>query len=246
MFKSIPAPWRKAMYRAGFMASLWVVPTVAAHAQEHESPLPEVALATAPVAPYSLFEYSALTGSGNAITASYVPVTLANGTTIYKNLTIQFAVDSSGNLTIATGYPIVTAAPTLLVTSFAPGTYVGPSSDSNYTITVAGPGVTSGGATEWSFATPSGANYATYPGTGTWYVGPFTSNPLYSRLKAAGITSTAWSYGVSTSYYDYTNWPTNGIIGVSQIGNTITFMSFTNNNGVDRSTPYDTITYRFK
>jgi hypothetical protein len=246
MFMSLQGPWRKAICPAGFVISLLALSTVAAVAQERESPLPEVAQAATTVAPYSLFEYSALTGSGNTVTASYVPVTLANGTTIYKNLTIEFAVDSSGNLTIATGYPIVTAAPTLLVTSFAAGTYLGPSSDSNYTITVAGPGVTSGGATEWSFATPSGANYATYPGTGTWYVGPLTSNPLYSRLKAAGITSTAWSYGVSTSYYDYTNWPTNGLIGVSQIGNTITFVSFTNSNGVDRSTPYDSITYTFK
>ncbi len=48
-----------------------------------------------------------------------------------------------------------------------------------------------------------------------WYVGPITSNPLYARLKAAGITYTAWSYGVTGGTGCYGPWEADSIIGLS-------------------------------
>jgi len=200
--------------------------------------------AAPPIPPYALFQYSTLTGSGNTITAIRVPVATATGT-VYKNLTLQFAVGPGGGLTVAEGYPKVTVPPPPIVSSFRAGKYVGPSNVLNgeMIVNVNGPAVTNGGATEWSLAAASGAAGCTYPSSATWYVGPITSNPLYPRLKAAGITSTAWSYGVTGGEGCYGPWEPDTIIGLSQIGNTLTIVSFTDN-GVTKNLPFDEITYR--
>src|SRR5580692_8553620 len=77
--------------------------------------------------PYALFQYSTLTGTGNTITATQVPLVIATGVTVYVNLTLQFAVDSSGNVTIVSGYPQEIPAPTVVISDFKAGTYAGPS-----------------------------------------------------------------------------------------------------------------------
>ena len=192
--------------------------------------------------PYSLFEYSTLTGSGNTITASWVPIVTATGTTIYKDITLQFDVDSAGNLTLAPGFPQVTPSPALNVANFQAGKYVGlntycPSGQA--TITVSGPGVAPGGATEWSLG--ASCSYS-YPSSATWYVGNIANNPLAARIKNAGITSTAWSYGIGSGYNVYGHWAAGSLLGFSQTGNAITIATFTSG-GVDHNTPIDQITY---
>src|SRR5712692_8849803 len=180
--------WRRATRLATFVmvfTSAWAV----------------VARAQNPQPPYALFQYSTLTGSGNTITATRIPVVTTPGTTIYMNMTLQFDVDANGNLTISSGYPQFVPAPTLQVSSFMAGRYVGPSTvySGGLTITVSGPGIADGGATEWSLAATAGATGCTYPASATWYVGPIATSPLAARLKSAGITSTTWSYGVGGS-----------------------------------------------
>jgi hypothetical protein len=193
--------------------------------------------------PYALLQNSTLVGSGNTLTATQIPVVLSTGT-VYVTLEIQFSVDSKGDLTISSGYPQTVAAPRPQVSSFAAGSYVGPSTIDygNALITVSGPGVTQGGPTMWSLSASSGANVCTYPGSATWYAGPISSNPLASRLKSAGITSTVWSYGIGNACGNLPNWANNVLIGVSQIGNSLTIVTFTSN-GQDQSEPVDQITY---
>jgi hypothetical protein len=207
-------------------------------------------------APQAFFERSTVTGSGNTITATNVPVVIS-GITVYVNVTMQFNVSSNGNLTLSSGYPQVVAAPNLLSASFMAGTYVGPSTAANgkATVTVGGPGVTDGGATTWSLSAAPGSDPCTYPGTATWYVGPVANSPVAARLKSAGITSTAWSYGVSSSPScgaDANHWTGSGgaaLIGVSQSGNAITLATFSSWNGyavTDNSAPTGQITYTLK
>jgi hypothetical protein len=203
-----------------------------------------VAQAQAPTPPYAEFQYASLTGSGNMITATQVPVVLAGGVTVYENITLQFNSDANGNLTLAPGFPQVIPAPTLLTGGFKAGHYSGPSTvlSGNMFIVVNGPGVTDGGATEWSVIAAAGATGFTYPSTATWYVGPISSNPLAARLGAAGITSTAWSYGVIGGANNSSPWAPDTLLGASQIGNSITIVSFTNG-GKDQAVPVDQITY---
>jgi hypothetical protein len=211
--------------------------------------------------PQAFFERSTVTGSGNTINATNVPVVISPGVTVYINVTMQFNVDHNGNLTLSSGYPQVVAAPNLLSASFVTGTYVGPSSVSNGNaiVTVSGPGVTNGGATTWSLGATTGADKCTYPSSATWYVGPVANSPVAARLTKAGITSTAWSYGVANgpSFNDpcgnntgFTNnlWTPGTLIGASQSGNAITIASFTNAGGYpgDQSAPVAQITYTLK
>ncbi len=212
--------------------------------------------AQGPQPPYALFQYSSLTGSGNTITATQIPVVTATGVTVYENLTLQFNADANGNLSIASGFPQIIPAPTLITSGFKAGTYVGPSTvlSGGMIINVSGPGVTDGGATQWTLSAASGANSCTTPDTATWYVGPLASSPWAARLEAAHITSTAWSYGLASSPNCNSTTPPQGLpsgnwgsplIGVSQAGNTLTIASFSFGTS-DYGTPQSQITYTLK
>src|ERR1700733_7610163 len=87
-----------------------------------------LSIAGAQTTPSALFQQSTLTGSNNTITATQIPVVTSSGAVIYLNATIQFNVDGNGNLTISSGSPQITPAPTVVNGSFKAGTYVGPSS----------------------------------------------------------------------------------------------------------------------
>jgi hypothetical protein len=243
--------WRLGKRRNNTMSQLWKSPVrLATLAVVLAAAWAFVAQAQAPTPPFAEFQYAALTGSGNTITATQVPVVLASGVTVYENVTLQFNSDANGNLTLASGFPQVIPAPTLLSSSFKAGNFVGPSTllSGKAFVTVNGPGVTDGGATEWSLSATAGADGCTYPSSATWYVGPIATNPLAARLKTAGITSTAWSYGVGGTTQcnqgGY-SWSPNTLIGVSQIGKALTIVSFTANgpNGTDKSVPVDQLTF---
>ena len=169
---------------------------------------------------------------------------VSNGVTYYEDvtLTLTFEVGSGGVVT-ATATPTVVKSPTLTTASFKAGNYLAPSSVvTNGGITVSGPGVRSGGNTEWSLAVTSGSSNYTYPNTAIWYVGStLSSSPIYPRLEAAKITSTSWSYGVGDYWYNFRE--SNNLLGFTQSGNTIVIANFTDVSGVDHSVPQDTITY---
>src|ERR1017187_2700037 len=85
------------------------------------------AVASAQTPPYALFQQATLTGSGNTINATQVPVVTASGLTLYLNLSLQFNVDNNGNFTISSGFPQTTSAPSPITNGFRAGRYVGPS-----------------------------------------------------------------------------------------------------------------------
>jgi hypothetical protein len=264
---SWPSAARLATFITFFTACM-----VSSHAQSGNTP-----------SPGSRFQYSALTGSGNTITATRVPVVTSKGQTVYQDITLQFDADPDGNVTLTSGYPIFSQSTTLPAFSFQAGKYVGSRSNGNGKafVTVGGPGVT-GGGTSWSMVATSDADLCSYPGSATWYVGPIENSPQAGRLKLAGstvgssttrvvgITSTAWSYGVSggspsrncdpnlvavsatatNPAGSFENWQNGSLIGVSQSGNTITIASFTkfaanvgSGNQTDYSSPVDQITF---
>lgn len=194
--------------------------------------------------PGAQFQAAAITGSGNTINVSRVPVT-ANGTTTYYDVTLTFEVSAGGVLSL-NGSPAIAKSPNLITAGFKAGNYAGPSNvlSGDALITVNGPGVAPGGATEWSLSSSPGASGCTYPGTATWYVGPINTNPLAARLKAAGITSTSMSYGVGGTGC-YGDWEPNSLLGFIQTANALTIVSFTFN-GTDHNVPQDQITYTHK
>jgi len=207
------------------------------------------AVGKAQTPPYTLFQNSTLTGAGNTVTATWLPVITASGTS-YVNLSIQFDVAPDGTLTVTPGYPQVVPAPPILISKFRAGTYAGPSNiyNGDFLVTVTGPGATVGGATEWSLAAASGASSCTYPSDAWWYVfnGAMSQHPLATRLQAAGIsqqTYKAYMWGYSGDYSCNTvYWPTNTLLGLSQMGKTLSITSFTHS-GQDQASPVDMIPY---
>jgi len=208
---------------------------------------------------------STIFGFEDTIRAIRVPLRTPDGKTLYRDITLRFSMGTDGTLTIAEGYPAIVPSPTPMVSTFQSGKYIGPRNIANgkATIRVDGPGITTGGGSTWSLVSVDDADKCTYPGSATWYVGPLESGPQASRLKVAGITSTAWSYGVSgvgpasSCFRSFTGhedrWENGSLIGVSQSGNTITIASFTDKSRsskvvegrliYDYPAPVDQITY---
>jgi hypothetical protein len=233
--------WHRAVWPAMILTAACAV---VVHAQSG-TPAP------ASTIPATQLQYATVTGSGNSIIASRVPVLNSKGQVIYQDITIQFDVDQDGNVTLTSGYPTMALSPNVQTAAFQPGKYIGPSSilKGNSVVTVSGPGVSPSGATQWSLTTPPGSDSCTRPTSATWYTGGSTEgSPFAARLKYAGITSTAWSYGIigtaSTGCSSSSHWDAGVLIGASQIGNTLTLVSFSNCGGCsDSSTPVDQITY---
>jgi hypothetical protein len=212
-------------------------------AQTSEAAKPET---TTSVAPYSLFQYSALTSSTDTVNATRVPVVDSTGKIHYWDVSLLFDANSAGDLTLAAGYPKISKSANPNSANFKAGTYVAPSIDFGGTgiIVVAGPSVLPGGGTAWTISLPNGSNGGTDPNSAVWYVEPIASNPLAARIQAAGITSTQWSYGLGSGY----GWAGNSLLGFMQVGNTLTIADFTQGNFPysDHSMPVAQITYTLK
>jgi hypothetical protein len=202
--------------------------------------------------PYAEFQYSTLTATTNTINATMVPIVLSNGTTVYKNLTIPFKVTetvkgTTTTVTLTAETITEVPSPTPIIGNFIAGTYTGPGGGVKEVVTLTGPSVVSGGATEWTVATSPSATGCTWPTTGTFYVGPITGNPIYARLKKAGITSSVYYYGIlgaANDCFPSNAWYQGSIVGFSQVGSSLNIVSFTNNGTQDQSTPADQITYQ--
>jgi hypothetical protein len=148
--------------------------------------------------PFMAFQDATITSSSNTVVASRVPVLSSKGTINYQDVTLVFTIGSTGLLTLASP-PKVTPSQNLITAGFKSGTYLGPGTvlNGNAKITVSGPGVAPGNATEWTLTAAAGANVCTFSTSATWYVSSsLATSPLAARLRAAGITSTAYSYGI--------------------------------------------------
>ena len=189
--------------------------------------------------PYALFQNSTLTSSGNTIIANNLPVVTTGGI-IYDNVTIQFDVAADGTLTVSSGYPQITLAPSVQSTAFQAGNY-GLANDGGTQVVVSGPGITNGGSTEWSLQQNPGASCPNPP-SAAWYVGPIKNSPYYIRIKAAGVPLTGFSYGISGSTCGGATWGANSLLGFSQTGSQMSIVSFTFN-GVDQSQQVAQVSY---
>ena len=77
-----------------------------------------MSVAQAQTTPAPAFQNATLTGSGNTITATRIPVVLSSTVTIYVDMTLQFNSDSNGNLTLASGFPQFAQSPAVVTGGF--------------------------------------------------------------------------------------------------------------------------------
>jgi len=196
---------------------------------------------TTTVTPYALFQDGGLTSATNTVDATRVPAVDSSGNLHYWDVSLIFDTDSSGDVTLAPGYPKITLSANPLSSNFKAGTYVVASGidGGKDIIVVSGPSVLSGGATAWTLAGGPGSSSLTTPTTAVWYMEPtIASSPLASRITKAGIANSQLSYGVSGAG-GY--WCTDSLLGFSQVGNSLTISDYSSCG--DHSTPVDQRTY---
>ena len=188
-------------------------------------------LATPAIAanPTSFLQYGVISGQGQTITLTRIPVTNARGAVSYYDGSISFIVAPTG--TLGTN-PTVTfiPSPTLTTAQFQPGRYYAASPFSPYyALGTVSSGVGAGGRTVWTWAEDGGAQSATAPAQAVWQT---VSPPadIVARLAAAHVPNNfAYAYGTSAlaSTYGYTFY-NNGLLAAEQTANAITLISYTN------------------
>ena len=191
-----------------------------------------------------------ITGAGDIVQVSRMPVQTSSGTVVYYDVTITFGVTSAGALSVVS--TTIGPSPSLIITNFKAGTYASPAG-LNFTELVSGPGIGPAGTTAWNIAKSGGSNLGcAYPATASWYTGPIASNPYAARITGAGITTTDYSYGISgpissicsgVESQEFNNASNVApLIGASQTGNSLTLVSFTDPTGKDHSVPVGQVT----
>ena len=204
-----------------------------------------VPIAALAATPTSYLEESAIVGVGQTITVTRLPVLGANGGLIYKNVTIALTIGTAGQITYAAAEPVVTASPSPVVSSIQAGIY-GDSANTAVGFAIAGPGIGSGGNSVYT-VTRSGP-YCAVAQPGVFYAGPISTTPIAARVRAAGINTGQYRVGIVGQEacglsFNYANFPSQGLFGLSQVGNTLVVSSFTDSTGKDHPTPVNQVNY---
>lgn len=223
-----------------FGALSWVLLPVAGFAQAAAG---YGAAATPNVSAASTAMYSELgnvTGIGNSVLMTRVPVKSSTGVVSYHDITIQFDISANGTPSLTSGYPQFVLSPPLIINNFLAGNYLD-SFGNKYL--VAGPGVLSGGRTKWTlnWVPPVGKTGALDL---TWATGPITGSPFQGTLNYWSITNPAYSrsvVGTSTGGTGgYPNPPfnayySNRAFGAWQTGNQLEIHNFASGGNVEIS-----------
>lgn len=194
---------------------------------------------TLAVDPKIFLESSVIKGAGGIVKIIRVPVQDSAGAIKYLDISLSFDVDNAGNLSLSPGSPQITPSPNLKVGEFKQGVYVG--SIRRVLYDVGSPGIGTGGRAAGSLNTRGGTEPCGKDGRldASWVTGPITGHPNEAALTAAGITSTAFSWGTvavrdsGCANIRYPGWENGNIIGVIQTGNQLSIHNFGKDNVED-------------
>jgi hypothetical protein len=186
--------------------------------------------------PRASFGAALVTGADNRISVSRVPVLDSVGKVYYKDLTINFQVDSTGNLTLGTA--TIYASPSLVTSGFQAGNY---KDTLGNTYQLTGPSVIPGTTrTVWSLAFTAGTYVTQF--SMSWVTGAIAGHPNESSLKSRNITSTAYSWGIvgnstgQKSGFPFYNWGNYAyVVGAAQAGNQLVLHLFKDINNIEDS-----------
>jgi hypothetical protein len=194
---------------------------------------------------------ASISAASGTIVAARVPVQVGTGAVQYFDVTMSL----TGTVTngVPTGVTVTgSSAPSVVLqaSNFSAGTYTDTHSSNNSTYSLQGPSVGAGGKTGWSLENVS-CNDSQCLFNASWYTDLGPNNPVYLRLKRAGINTNSFGgFGISGpsggNFYLLGNFFGGALIGTSQTGSCLTLQSFSYINGnnvmVDVSTPQATFT----
>jgi hypothetical protein len=178
-----------------------------------------------PRAPDTVFvQDSTIVGARDMLTVSGLPFTNGSGTVECDDVTIPFAVNSAGDLTVGT--PEVTTCVKLKNNNFVAGTYTFPSRPSDNTIAVAGPAAGRGGSTVWSLALTGIDDSGTFLLSARWTAGSISDNPeVTAYLKSNSCTN--FALDPNTSYgFGKASFSSNTLVAMVQTGNNLTVQAY--------------------
>jgi len=187
-------------------------------------------------------EDATIDGRGGHLNIVRLPIDI-NGKTVYRDITLDFKVDAKGDVSIVSnvaqprggaGGSVVAVAPTTIspivvskpsipptAQNFHSGTYRGTDGTAYH---LAKNGIPFGGdLPEWQL-TVLGPGGHVLDGA-TWYDGAIDKSPVRRRLRNAGITSEALSYGVSDTGSGL-GFEDGALLGATAVGNVLTVYSF--------------------
>ncbi len=189
-------------------------------------------------------EFADIFGSAGTVYVVRMPVALPNGSTIYKDVTIQLRADANGNLSWGTSVPIQAVSPPLDTSNITAGSYIYPLNP-GFALVINGPASIGNGVGKWTIVVaPGKANPCGSPAT--FYTGNLARVPIAARLKAANITDTEYSYGVlgfGAGGGCGGQFVSGNLIGVSQVGNQVQIALFTTATGRDQNVPVNTVEF---
>jgi hypothetical protein len=192
-------------------------------------------------APTIYMQSATINGASNVITVSRVPVLNGAGVITYKDISMGFIVDTLGNVTFNNAALRIVASPVLNVGAFKPGTYYGYSGyNDGHTFKVGAPGVGTGGRISGSISRITSISPDIF--NASWTSGPIAGHPHQAKLTAAGITSTAFNWGVMGTAGGYTQeggWKAGDIIGTVQNGNQLSIVNYGIDNKADATLTFD-------
>ncbi|WP_139559168.1 hypothetical protein [Methylotetracoccus oryzae] len=179
---------------------------------------------TSAAPPDMLMQSANLSGSGNTLNVTRVPVRDSTGKVTYKDIALSFDVSNTGVVTLGPGSPVVTTSPSLNVAGFRAGIYK--DSDGRH-YQVAGPSVLAGGRTAWTvvWIDPPTTSYSF---NANWATGAVTGHPNQTTLNNAGITSSGqYSWGIVGNRDSWELlWTEGAIIGAAQSADALTLHYF--------------------
>jgi hypothetical protein len=207
-----------------------------------------------------------ITAKGGTISISRLPIRTPSGT-IYRDVTIELQVDSTGRVTLATnrvGHVPAAATPPPVALQAVPSGTRPAETDAIELPQRASPPVVFQHFTAGTYTAADGSlvNLSnrgmdlingvpmwTLSGDGpissaTFYSGPPRLNPRARRLRNAGLTSEAYAYGTSDSGSSDT-FGSGALIGVLQTGKTLRVVSFHQGCCTDRNEPVGSVVYTY-
>jgi hypothetical protein len=186
-----------------------------------------------------------VSAAGGTIVIAHVPVQVGSAAPSFFDVTITLTGTSVGGTPSGVKVTGKSVASQLINTDeFQQGTYKDAAGN---TYSVTGPGIGPDGATAWSLTFLSqGPNFPCTLQSISWYTDTGPNNPEAGRVQAAGITTTAYSFGLSGgSNCDANPFSNGALIGVAHTGSGISltsFSSFTTNKPTDNGSPTSTWT----
>ncbi len=193
-------------------------------------------------APTIYMQSATINGASNVVTISRVPVQNGAGVITYKDISMSFIVDTNGNITFNNAALKIVASPLLNVGAFKPGTYHGYAvgTSPTFTFKVGAPGVGTGGRISGSISRITARTWDIF--NASWTSGPIAGHPHQAKLTAAGITATAYNWGIMGTAGQGTcegGWCAGHIIGAIQDGTQLSIFNFGTDNKADHQLTFD-------